>query len=474
MYIQHQNESYSFQDCQMPIKQLPLKKEFAYAAGMMGWSIMTNIIIGMLPYFYLPPNNSGLPPLVPQLLVFGAFNILSIIAASGRLFDALYDPFIASVSDSSKNPKGRRIPIMKYAILPAVIACCLVFYPVTKTESMANAWWLALALVFFFISVTTYIIPYNALLAELTHSADQKVKLSTFQQAGFVLGMVLAALCNNYADLIQAAFLVSNRSLALQYAIWGLSLFAGIVMVLPVIFIDEKEYINVKPTHIPLLPAIKNTFRNSNFKYYLISDFSFYIALSIISSGLLFFVTVLLGLPGSDGGKFMSTMVIFSLVFYPFINYAAKRFGKKPLVLIAFGILSLIFVTIYFLGRLPFSPATQMYTLMICASFPLAALGILPNAILADIAEKDTIETGENHEGMFFAVKYLFVKLGQTLGIAIFAMFTVYGKDPGSDYGLRLNGVVGFILCTLALFFFSRFKENKTTNTEPITHPAAD
>ncbi|SHF10492.1 MFS transporter [Pedobacter caeni] len=448
----------------MPIKQLPIKKEIAYAAGMMGWSIMTNIIIVMLPYFYLPPNNSGLSPLVPQLLVFGAFNILSLIAASGRLFDAIYDPFIASLSDGSQNPKGRRIPIMKYAIVPAVIFCSLVFYPLVKGESVTNAWWLTFVLAGFFISVTTYIIPYNALLAELTHSADQKVRLSTYQQVGFVFGMILGALCNNYADFIQHFFHVTDRAQALQYTIWGLSIFSGLVMILPIVSIDEREYSAAKPTHIALLPAIKNTFRNSNFKYYLISDFTYYIALSIISSGLLFFVTVLLGLPDSDGGKFMGIMVILSLLFYPFINYGSKRFGKKPLVLVAFVLLSLIFVAIFFLGKLPFSSTMQMYILVICASFPLASLGILPNAILADIAQQDTLETGENHEGMFFAVKYLFVKLGQTMGIAIFAMLTVYGKDPGHDYGLRLNGVVGFVLCVLALLFFSRFKENKPTN----------
>jgi len=445
----------------MQIKELPLGKEIAYAAGMMGWSIMTNIIIVMLPYFYLPPNNSGLTPLVPQLLVFGAFNILSLIAASGRLFDAFYDPFIASVSDGSKNPNGRRIPIMRYAIIPAVIFCGLIFHPLVKTESTANAWWLTLMLIGFFMSVTTYIIPYNALLAELAHTADQKVKLSTFQQVGFVMGMILSAMTNNFADLIQHVFLVQERMEALQYTIYGLSIFSGIVMLLPIILINEKEYTEGKPTHIALLPAIKNTFRNANFKYYLISDFSYYTALSIISSGLLYFVTVLLKLPESAGGMFMGIMVVLSLFFYPFINYGAKRFGRKPLVLFAFGVLSLIFVTIYFLGRMPFSPTMQMYILVICASFPLAALGILPNAILADIAQKDTTETGENHEGMFFAVKYLFVKLGQTLGIAIFAMLTIYGKDPGNDFGLRLNGVVGFVLCLFALLFFSRFKEDK-------------
>ena len=154
-------------------KTLSFKQELAYGAGMMGWSIMTNIIIVMLPYFYLPPSNAGLPPLVPQLLLFGAFNILSIIAASGRLFDAVYDPFIASKSDGSTHKKGRRIPFMKWAILPSIVFCSLVFLPIEKTESLKNAWWLAGVLCLFFVSVTTYIIPYNALLAEVTHTAKQ-------------------------------------------------------------------------------------------------------------------------------------------------------------------------------------------------------------------------------------------------------------------------------------------------------------
>ena len=446
----------------MPLQKLPLKKQIAYCAGMMGWSIMTNLIIVMLPYFYLPPSNSGLIPLVPQLLVFGVFNILSIILASGRLFDAAYDPYIASISDGSNNPKGRRFPIMKWAIIPAVVFCSLVFYPLAKGENIINAWWLIFVLAGFFISVTTYIIPYNALLAELTSTPEEKVKLSTLQQVGFVLGMIVGALCNNYADLIQAYFHVTERFHALQYTIWGLSIFSGLVMVLPILFIRENDYVSSKPTHIPLIPAIKNTFRNANFKYYLISDFTYYTALSLMSSGLLYFVTVLLRLDASMGGQFMGAMVLLSLAFYPFVNWGSKKFGKKTLVLWAFAILSLIFVTIFFLGKLPFAPDNQMYILVVFASFPLAALGILPNAILADIAQKDTLETGENHEGMFFAVKYLFVKLGQTLGIAIFAMLTIYGKDIGNDYGLRLNGVVGFALCILAFIFFTRFKEKRT------------
>jgi len=445
----------------MPAVKFPFRKQIAYACGMIGWSIMTNIIIVMLPYFYLPPSNSGLSPLIPQLMLFGVLNIMSVIAASGRFVDAVFDPFIASLSDKSTNPKGRRIPFMKWAILPAVVFCCLTFCPLVKAESTHNAIWLTFTLIFFFMSVTSYIIPYNALLPEVTETAAEKVKLSSFQQVGFVLGMIIAGLVNNYADLVQRYCHIHSRDSAVQYTIWGLCVFAGFVMLVPVLFINEKKYSSSKPSHLPLLPAIRKTFSNRNFKYYLISDFSFYMALSIISSGLLFFVTVLLHLPESEGGPLLGVMVIVSLMFYPLINYLSRKIGKKPIVLFSFSLLSLVFVAIYFLGKFPISANAQIYILLIGASFPLAALGILPNAILAEIAQDDAKRTKENREGMFFAVKYLFVKLGQTLGIALFAFLTVYGKDPGHDYGLRLNGICGFVLCLLAVLFFSRFREKR-------------
>ena len=427
----------------------------------MGWSMLTNIVIVMLPYFYLPPSNAGLIPLVPQLLILGVLNIMSLIAASGRLIDALYDPFIASLSDKSHNPKGRRIPFMKWAILPAAFFCFLTFHPPVQGESVSNAWWLTITLILFFVSATTYIIPYNALLPEMTDSAAGKVRLSSFQQVGFVLGIIVSSLVNNFADGVQKGFHITNRDEAVQITVAGLCTLAGCIMLIPVLCIDERKYSDGKPAHLNIWPAIRKTFSNANFIYYLVSDFSYFMALSIISSGILYFVTVLLGLPESDGGVLMGTMVLVSLVFYPLVNWLAHRWGKKPVVLFSFALLSLIFVAIYFLGKFPASPDVQIYTLVICAAFPLASLGILPNAILAEIAQKDAAETGENREGMFFAVKYLFVKLGQTLGIALFAFLTIYGKDPGHDRGLRLNGLCGFALCVLAFLFFSRFRENK-------------
>jgi GPH family glycoside/pentoside/hexuronide:cation symporter len=452
----------------MAVEKLPFRKQIAYASGMIGWSIMNNIVVVMLTYFYLPPSHKGLIQFIPQLLLLGVFNIMSIISSSARLLDAAFDPWIASQSDKSKNPKGRRIPFMKWTVFPSVLFCCLTFAPIVKHGSMDNAYWLTFMLMFFFMSTTSYIISYNALLPEIARTGAEKVKLSSYQQVGFVIGIIISAFINNFADLIQNNFHVLSRDSALQYTIWALAILAGLIMLVPVLFINEKKYSSGVPSHLPIWPAIRKTFKNNNFRYYLISDFSYYMALSIITTGLLYFITVLLKLPESEGGPLMGVMVLVSLVFYPLINYFSKKIGKKPLILFSFVILSLIFGMIYFLGKFPFSANTQILILVICASFPLAALGILPNAILAEIAEADAKRTGENREGMFFAVKYLFIKLGQTVGIALFAFLTVYGIDIGHDEGLRLNGVCGFVLCLLALLFFSRFKEDRAVRTVDI------
>ena len=81
------------------------------------------------------------------------------------------------------------------------------------------------------------------------------------------------------------------------------------------------------------------------------------------------------------------------------------------------------------------------------ASIPVAILGIIPYAVIAELAQLDSLKTGLGKEGMYFAVRNFFYKLGMTAGIMIFTILTLWGKDPGDDLGIRLNGIVGFIFC---------------------------
>ena len=64
------------------------------------------------------------------------------------------------------------------------------------------------------------------------------------------------------------------------------------------------------------------------------------------------------------------------------------------------------------------------------------ALGILPQAVVADIAEADRIKTGENREGMFYAARTFAFKLGQSVAMLIFTSLAKVGSD---GLGYRLS-----------------------------------
>ena len=97
----------------------------------------------------------------------------------------------------------------------------------------------------------------------------------------------------------------------------------------------------------------------------------------------MYFVTVLLQLPESIGNKLMITMVLVSFIFYPITNYLAKKIGKKIIVLMSLGLLSIIFLGIYYLGKFSLSAEVQIYALI-----ALAELGEKRNIFLADIYEQ--------------------------------------------------------------------------------------
>lgn len=438
---------------------LPGKIQFTYAIGQLGWSTLVNVIGLQLLFFYVPTSDANLPIFITQATFLVVLNAIALIAASGRLFDAITDPIIASWSDRSQRLDGRRIPFMRWGALPAVIFYILMFLPPVARESGWNIVWLVVTQFLFYLALTAYVTPYFALLSELGKNPTERLNLSTWISITYALGIIVAAQTPSIATALEGSGLSKVGSFQASVIIAGV--FALVCMYVPVFTIDERRYVHSSPSSEPLLPALRHTLRNRHFIFYVVADFSYFLSLTLIQTGLLYYISVLLGLAADlVGGLLLITFVI-SFLFYPVVNLLARRVGKKVLVVGAFIGMSLIFALVYFLGRLPFEATTQAYLLMVVYAIPVAFLGILPNAILSDIAEHDSLLTGQPKEGMYFAARTLLQKFGQTLGLFIFAILTIWGKDPGDDLGIRLSGVVGFVFCLLAGIIFSRYNERE-------------
>ena len=440
-------------------QKLKTRGIIGYACGMLGWSILTNIITVMLIYIYQPPNNANLTPLVPQIAVFGFLSVLSLIVASGRFIDAITDPLIAYFSDHSVHKKGRRIPFMQWAIIPCLISCVLIFIPTASGEQASNYVWLGIMQALFYISLTVYIVPYTALLPELASTPEDKVFYSAWLSAGFVLGVIISAQTPFLADLYMEGMNIQSRLVAMQISIGTLCFLAGLLLLVPTFTIDEAKHCTAVPATLGLKSSLSQALRNKNFGKFVLAESLYIVALTVIVSGLLYFLRVLLNLEEALGGQVMGVMVILSLFLYPLIIRLVGSYGKRRILLFSFAYLSILTIFIFFLGNLPLPPKVQIFGFAVFAAFPLASLGIIPYAIIAEVAEEDHQRTGQQKEAMYFAVRNLAFKIGQTVGVAIFAILILFGKDPENDFGIRLSGIVGTILCLLAFLSIYRFSE---------------
>jgi GPH family glycoside/pentoside/hexuronide:cation symporter len=350
---------------------------------------------------------------------------------------------------------------MTAGAVPACFACFLSFFPPDATASSLNVLWLIFFQALFFIAFGMYVMPHNALLIELGKDEKERLELSTYISVTYALGIITAALTPDLAKLFAHATGWAKVD-AFRAAIGSECLFALGLMSLPLFVIDEKKYCRSAPSSEPVWAALKSTLQNRGFRRFVFSDAAYWMGLAIIETGLLYYVTVLARKEETYVSTVLITMLVSSFVAYPLVNFLAKRRSRKALIQAAFLLLSVPFGIIFFIGKIPVSEEALIFTIGVFAGAPAAFLGILPNTVVADISELDTLETGVNKEGMYFAARTTLMKLGQTLGIIVFAALLTFGKEPGADMGVRLSGLAGVALCITAMIIFSPYDERGT------------
>jgi GPH family glycoside/pentoside/hexuronide:cation symporter len=422
-------------------------------------SILINLIGILLVFFYIPPEEENLPTLVTRSEFWIGFNAVALIAAGGRLLDAVTDPAIATISDRSQHPKGRRISLMRIGGLPAVVATILLFIPPVQEQSAWNIVWLVGVQVVLYIALTAYVTPCFALVADLGRTPAERLDLVTWTSVAWAIGIVIASLVTPLSAGFEWAGFTGLESW--QGAVIVVGLIALIAMYLPVWMIDEPRYARSSPTSVSLRESMSVVFSNPFFRYYVAADFSYFCGLAIIQTGILFYVTVLLELDKALVAPLLGLMVIMALVLYPVVNRQAKKRSGKQLVVGSFLMTATMFLGIVFLGQYPIPAILQAAAVVVLFSVPFSVLSVLPQWILSDIAEHSSLSAGDATTGMFFGARTFAQKIGQTLGIVIFAVFLSFGGDVGDDLGVRLSGIGGLVLYSVAAVIFSRYDESR-------------
>ncbi|MBQ3284574.1 MAG: MFS transporter [Ruminococcus sp.] len=459
------------------MKRLTKRQMRIFAVGQLGWSTLSGIISAWFVTFYLPTQvdieGGAIQYIVPGLVIGGFLTVLGLITALSRIFDAITDPWIASLSDRSKNPRGRRIPFMQYAAIPLSLVTVLLFCAPVNMISGWNIAWIAVFIVLFYLFMTMYCTPYNALISEFGKTQDDRMYISTAISLTFFAGTMLA-----YTPFVFAGMLRGSVGFAWSYRICFivLAVVSCICMLIPTFCLKEKEFVDTKPSNVNMLKSLGATFKNKDFRTFVGSDIMYWVGLTLFQTGLPFFVKVSMKLDESFTMYFLGGMTVLSACFYPFVSKLVKKFGKKKLVITGFIGLALAYVIAGLIGIIGTTVIPGVvYGVLICliAAFPMALLGIIPQSIVADVAEADGIETGENREGMFFAARTFAMKFGQSLAMLVFTSLAIIGTTQNANSnditasvtGMILVGFVAVAFCTLGAILLGFYNEKKIMKT---------
>ena len=444
------------------MKKITNKLLWIFAVGQFGWSLLSGIVTNWMVYYYTGtpdaqnPNTGIFASGITQNPILFKLTLFGLVMAVGRIFDAITDPLIAGWSDRSSYKGGRRIPFMRAIAIPfALITIALFTVPQTANNAL-NDVLLFVILMCFYLFMTIFCTPYNALIAELGDTQEHRINVSTYISFTFIAGQSISFMLPNLAGMLEGSF---GQAGSIRMAVAIMSAIACIAMLVPSFYIKEREYIDSRPSETPAFRSLLKTFKNGQFRRFVYADVIYFFALTLFQTGLAFYETKLMGIEDTWTFPLTATMTAISVALYPVVNKLAPKIGKKKLIVVGFFTYALVFLITSVCGQ----GLYWGFIVAVCAAVPMAILGILPQACVADVAELSRLETGEDRSGMFFAARTFAFKMGQAIAMVVFTSITVKKLVDGVETVLpsqyRLTAVIATVTCLIGACLFLLYNE---------------
>ncbi len=436
------------------LKPITNKLLWIFAIGQFGWSLLSGIVSNWMVYYYTGapseqnPNTGIFASGITQNPILFKLTLFGLVLALGRIFDAITDPLIAGWSDRSTYKGGRRIPFMRVMAIPFSLITIGLFTLPQTGNIVVNDVVLFVLLMVFYLFMTMFCTPYNALIAELGDTQQHRINVSTYISFTFIVGQSISFLLPNVAGALEPVF---GQAGGIRMAVAIMATIACIAMLTSAFYINERDYIDSKPSKTQPFKSLIKTFSNGQFRRFVYSDVIYFFALTLFQTGLAFYETQLMEIEDTWTFVLTATMTAISVCLYPVVNILAKKIGKKVLIIIGFFAYCVVFLITTLCG----TGLHWGFIVAGCAAVPMAILGILPQACVADVAELTRLETGEDRSGMFFAARTFAFKMGQALALVIFTSVTV----AQTKQSYRLTALIAFITCFVGACIFFTFKE---------------
>lgn len=382
-----------------------------------------------------------------------------------RIWDALTDPIMGTISDNCRSRWGRRRPF----IFAGAVLCSLSFplmwmAPRGMGETGTLAYFLATSILFYS-CFTVFCIPYMTLSLELTPDYKEKTLVSAVRTLFAAVSYLIVVWVLPIAQLD----FFPDALTGMRVAAAGI----GIVFLatgLPSAIFTRERYqkIGQSQPRTNLREAFQTTLGRGPFRiliaisilmilgYNTFHALGIYVNMYYVCDGDLKFAATL---QGWSGTLFVAGL----LIGIPSVTWVSNRFGKVKALMFCLVLGNLGGLGKWFLYS-PEHPYWQLVVPLFIAPCS-AGFWVVVNAMKADACDCDELRSGKRREGAFAAVSSWVQKFSAALTFALTGYILVLVKfdqakgadqHPGTVTALRLVFAIAPILFFTACLFLTR------------------
>lgn len=393
-----------------------------------------------IPAFYA--DDLGVP-----LAAVGAAIALS------RLLDVVTDPLIGKLSDRLRLPLGRRKPWMLLGLPIFTLSLWKVFVPggaVTPTYLLI---WSALL----YLGFTMIDLPHKAWGAELSTDYDERSRVTSWREALSTVGQVLL--------LVVLAWLGTRGVDSAAEQLRSIAL--AVILTLPVLtaicVLTVPEGAPAEFAHEERSPLAGLALVAQNPAFVRMMGCVLFFVSGVAIQGSLH--RLVLSDVMDDESQFTLMILlenVATLAGVPLWLAVSVRIGKHRALMAA-----ALWIAVWSLPLVVFreGDAVAMIAVVVVRGSSFASILFLANSIAADVVDFDTLASGEQRTGLYFAVWGMVTKLSLALGVLLGTMLpSAFGYDPSAPetslpVQVRLmavyGGVPALLMAAGALFLWN-------------------
>lgn len=331
----------------------------------------------------------------------------------GKIWDAVNDPVVGTLTDRTRTPWGRRRPWLLFGAFPFALAFFLHFI-VPDIGEAAKFFYYVVIGILLDAGFTAVNVPYAALTPELSENSQDRTELNMYRFSFSVLGGLAAALMYNI--IVNQIY---GNAPEIGNVIQGVII--GVIIILSNIIVfastSERDFGQDEEDSIPFLEGLKVTLQSRPFLHVSAIYLLTWLSVQFVQSLLLFFFRDWIG--GDPGGQF--TLALFGLQFSIFIfilvwGHLSRRLGRKNVFYL--GVSAWIAVQIALFLVQP-GQVTVVTILAFLAGIGVSIGFLIPWSLLPDVVDHDELHTGRRREGIFYGFFVFLQKFGIAVGLFV-------------------------------------------------------